>query len=390
MPTALIIIMGLAYVTYVKAAYNWALHFGLFHPATENPDRGTEIPTDQESIQVALLLDTSNSMDGLIEQAKSQLWKIVGELSRAEQNGDTPLLQIALYEYGNTRLSSQSGYIRQVSPFTTDMDLISQKLFALRTSGGDEYCGHVIKTSLDELEWSSKDQELRLIYIAGNESFAQGNIPYTMSCKMATRKDIIINTIFCGDVEKGIQLNWKTGADLAKGNYMNIDHNQQTVYISSPYDDRISALNQQLNTTYIPFGKEGKSYVQNQRTQDANALSYSKSNEVERAVFKSSKNYSNEKWDLLDAYQKDKSILKEKSKLPEKYKGKEVDEIEVEISLKLKERENIKAEINTLNEQRRIYIKEQEKTQKDSVTLNNSVIKSLKKQAKGKGIKFKE
>jgi len=31
---------------------------------------------DTKNIQVALLLDTSNSMDGLIDQAKAQLWEI--------------------------------------------------------------------------------------------------------------------------------------------------------------------------------------------------------------------------------------------------------------------------------------------------------------------------
>ena len=35
-------------------------------------------------IKVALLLDTSNSMDGLIDQAKAQLWDIVNELSYAK------------------------------------------------------------------------------------------------------------------------------------------------------------------------------------------------------------------------------------------------------------------------------------------------------------------
>ena len=38
-------------------------------------------------IQIALLLDTSNSMDGLIDQAKSQLWKIVNELARSRKYG---------------------------------------------------------------------------------------------------------------------------------------------------------------------------------------------------------------------------------------------------------------------------------------------------------------
>ena len=43
-------------------------------------------PIKKSSIQLALLLDTSNSMDGLIDQAKSQLWKIVNELATTKKD----------------------------------------------------------------------------------------------------------------------------------------------------------------------------------------------------------------------------------------------------------------------------------------------------------------
>ena len=84
--------------------------------------------TEKKKIKIALLLDTSNSMDGLIEQAKSQLWKFVNALSGATFQGEKPILEIALYEYGNDGLPSSEGYIRQVSIFTSDLDLISEKL----------------------------------------------------------------------------------------------------------------------------------------------------------------------------------------------------------------------------------------------------------------------
>jgi hypothetical protein len=45
----------------------------------------------QPVVQIALLLDTSSSMDGLIAQAKSQLWKIVNEFINAKQNGVRPV-----------------------------------------------------------------------------------------------------------------------------------------------------------------------------------------------------------------------------------------------------------------------------------------------------------
>ena len=70
-------------------------------------------PAKDQTIMIALLLDTSNSMDGLIDQAKSQLWKIVNEVAAAKSgDGKQPNIKIALYEYGNDGLSSSEGYIR--------------------------------------------------------------------------------------------------------------------------------------------------------------------------------------------------------------------------------------------------------------------------------------
>ena len=71
---------------------------------------GSEAPP---KIQVALLLDTSNSMDGLISQAKTQLWTVVNEFSKAKKRGRIPKLEVALFEYGNNRLSPEVGYVRE-------------------------------------------------------------------------------------------------------------------------------------------------------------------------------------------------------------------------------------------------------------------------------------
>ena len=107
---------------------------------TTDKSNGVVSEKDQ-TIMVALLLDTSNSMDGLIDQAKSQLWKIVNEMAAAKsRDGKRPNIKIALYEYGNNGLSSSEGHIRQVSPLTEDLDFISEKLFSLTTNGGEEYC----------------------------------------------------------------------------------------------------------------------------------------------------------------------------------------------------------------------------------------------------------
>ncbi len=116
---------------------------------------------EQRKIQIALLLDTSSSMEGLIEQAKSQLWLMVSELTKATCEGQDPKLEIALYEYGNDGLSFDNGYIRQVSPLISDLDDVSASLFSLSTNGGSEYCGYVIDKTIKDLEWVNQPAILK-------------------------------------------------------------------------------------------------------------------------------------------------------------------------------------------------------------------------------------
>lgn len=241
-----------------------SLSFGYSCDLKPKPIKGKHIvqtitPTKPDSknntVKIALLLDTSNSMDGLINQAKSQLWDIVNEFTHAKcGNNSRPELQIAIYQYGNDGLSSREGYIQQVLNFSNDLDEISEKLFSLRTNGGEEYCGEVIQTSLKQLEWGKNPDNLKMIFIAGNEPFTQGKLNYKDAVTNAKEKDIVLNTIFCGNYEQGIETDWKNGATLTGGEYMAIDHNKEVAHINTPYDDIIIKLNSKLNTTYISYG----------------------------------------------------------------------------------------------------------------------------------------
>ena len=125
-------------------------------------------PTNNNSIQLALLLDTSNSMDVLIDQAKSQLWKIVNELAISKKSGKPIDLYVALYEYGKDASPQQEGHLRNIVPFTVDLDKISDELFKLKTNGGSEFCGKVILDAVNNLQWKKSNDELKIIFIAGN------------------------------------------------------------------------------------------------------------------------------------------------------------------------------------------------------------------------------
>lgn len=342
--------------------------------------------TKSKTVKIALLLDTSNSMDGLINQAKSQLWDIVNEFTHAKCGNDNrPELQIAIYQYGNDGLSAREGYIQQVLNFSSDLDEISEKLFSLRTNGGEEYCGEVIATSLKQLEWGKNPDNLKMIFIAGNEPFTQGKLNYKDAASNAKEKDIIVNTIYCGNYQQGVQSEWKTGAVLTGGEYMAIDQNQEVVHIKTPYDDVIIKLNSKLNGTYISYGALGSSKMEMQSLQDNNAMELEATVAVKRAVSKSSRLYNNKNWDLVDAYDDkdfDVSTL-EKEELPKILQGKSKKEITSYIESKKIERKEIQKEIQQLNEKREAYITQNKKDNTNG-ELENAMLSAIKKQAKVK------
>ncbi|MEX2216357.1 MAG: vWA domain-containing protein [Phycisphaeraceae bacterium] len=349
----------------------------------------------QPVIQLAILLDTSNSMDGLIDQAKSQLWKVVNQFIAVQRDGQRPLLQVALFEYGNDSLSAKENHIRLVLPLTDDLDKVSQELFALKTNGGEEYCGAVIKAAIERLEWSKNNADLKVVYIAGNEPFGQGPIDFRESCKSAITKGIQINTIFCGNVAEGINTNWKDGAVLADGQFISIDSNVRVVDIEAPQDKELAALNTKLNGTFVPYGKHGEEGKANQAAQDANSAGLSGANLAQRAVAKGSANYRNSMWCLVDAITLDNvDITKVKEEdLPENMKKMSMDERKAYLEGKKKEREDLQKQMAALSIDRQKYVdeamkKEAEKTGKE--TLDSAVIKSVRKQAEAKNYKFEQ
>ena len=144
-----------------------ALTFGIFSQSFSQPEQLTI--GNRNKVQIAILFDTSNSMDGLLDQAKSRIWQIVNSMSNLRYNGLVPQIEIALYEYGNDNISAAENHVRKILNLSSDLDMVSKQLFSLTTRGGQEYCGAVISQSLLQLNWSYNPSDIKMIYIAGNE-----------------------------------------------------------------------------------------------------------------------------------------------------------------------------------------------------------------------------
>lgn len=350
-------------------------------------------PLNQQKIQVAILLDVSNSMDGLIDQAKAQLWHMVNTLgkvrcgTKSNLGGiySTPVIEIALYEYGRSDNPVANGYIRQLLPFTTDLDRISATLFGLSTNGGDEFCGQVMLTSLQLLQWDPNPMSYKTIFIAGNEDFLQGPVHFQKACNLAKEKGVIINTLYCGSKADGIREHWNIIDQCGGGSFTNINPNLKIDETPTPYDDQIITLNSTLNNTYIAYGSRGMEAAAMQHDLDEKNRAMSKSVAVKRARAKGNKMlYQNNAWDLVDRYEADSigTLNLPNAELPDALKGKSKKEIKKYIEEKQLERARVREQIDALSKKREQYLAD-EKNKNGSAqqpTLESEIEKSIYEQ----------
>ncbi len=332
----------------------------------------------QPKVQIALLLDNSGSMQGLLNQARTQVWRVVNEFAHAKQKGRPVKLEIALYEYGDG--------VRRLSHLTSNLDAISEQLFGLGIRGGEEHCGEVIQAAVNELEWSNNPDDLKLIYIAGNEPFTQGPVHYETAISGARKKGITVNTIHCG----GDEPTWRAGALVAQGSYLMINHNAQVAQIVAPQDAEIARLGVQLNQTYVGYGASGGEALRRQERMDKSAFASAPAAMAERAAAKASTNYKNSEWDLVDAT-KDGTVKLDKvsdDQLPTELRGKSAAEREAFVKEKAAERARLQKKIATLNEERKKYLSEKSKEGASDPTLDAAMTESIRTHGEAKAFSF--
>lgn len=345
-------------------------------------------------IQAAILLDVSNSMDGLIDQAKAHLWNMVSVMGKAKSTGGTPQIEIALYEYGRSSNDVKEGYVKQISPFSRDLDELSRRLFALTTEGGDEYCGQVIYTALDQLAWDTASQNYKVIFIAGNEDFLQGSLHYTRACTEAKKRGVTVNTIYCGDRLQGIKEHWNLGGECGTGSFTNINQNEKIEEVPTPFDSTILVLNTYLNNTYIAYGYDGVASLMKQEEVDKLNRSVNRSVAVSRVAVKGKASlYKNSNWDLVDASTDNKEVIAniDMKTLPDSLQNKSRKELETIVKNKKTERTGIQKQIDSLVALRQNHIMTERRKQAGAThvqTLETEMEKIIRQQAARFGMKI--
>lgn len=352
-------------------------------PAPATPTAAAPRPVD-----VVICLDTSGSMQQLIDACRRKLWDLCSVLAQARP---APRLRVALLSYGGTQ-NQDDGYVVQHVPFTEDLDRVYEELMKLTTNGGEEYVGGVLRRALDRLEWSQERGALKMVFVAGNESADQdASNPFREVCKDALQRRVVVHAIYCGpDGTQGDAGTWRQVAEHGGGTYAAID-TSGTVSIETPFDAELVRLSEALNGTYLPFGAAGRRACENQARQDANASSLGASTAASRAQTKASGVYCNGSWDLVDATADAEFDLEQvgDDALPEALRGKSLAERRAVIESLRARRTALQAQVQALGVRRQAFIDEALKQQAGAErSIDTAMARAIRTQAEAAGFSF--
>ena len=354
-------------------------------------------PVEGKPIDLIICLDISGSMDGLIDSAKLRLWDIVNELARMKP---TPNLRVGLYTYGATRYDPKTGWVHKDVDLTEDLDDVYKAFNSLKTGGGEEYVARVTKTAMDDQKWSTDKDALKIIFVCGNEPVNQDKqVHLDDVAAQAKKAGIIINTVYCKWGHDEEIAGWEEFSKNCGGRHVSIDQNKagKQVAVKTEFDGEIIKLGEELNKTYVAYGKDGKAKADNQIAQDKNAGAAAGGKggaaptaAIERSVTKAGALYRNGTWDLVDKMkEKDFDITKIKEEdLCDELKKLKPEERLPYLKKKAEERAELQKKIADLSAQRQKKIDEElaKKPKTDTEKALDEAFKGvIRDQAKDKG-----
>ena len=214
--------------------------------------KAKDAKAEKPQIEVCFVLDTTGSMGGLIAGAKEKIWSMANEMISAKP---TPDIRIGLVGYRDRT----DAYVTKIHELSADIDDIYAKLMAFKAAGGGdtpESVNQALNEAVTKLDWSKSEKVLKVIFLVGDappQMKYKQDVKYPTSCELAVKKDIIINTIQCGNMPSTTPI-WQEIARKAEGKFARILQSGGVMAIATPFDKDIAACNARLGLTVTAYG----------------------------------------------------------------------------------------------------------------------------------------
>lgn len=354
-------------------------------------------PAETPRIEVVFVLDTTGSMSSLIQAAKEKTWSIASTLATTEP---TPEIRLGLVGYRDRG----DQYITQRTDLSDDLDAIYSKLMDFEANGGGdspESVNQALHEAITQLDWSTDDTTYRVIYLVGDcppHMDYEDDIKYPQSCELAVRKDIIINTIQCGNHAETMPI-WKEIAQLSEGEYFQVEQSGGAIVARTPFDDQLAELSRELDATRVYYGSADIQAEQKEKL-DREAEIYDStpsSSVAKRAVFNAKAagmvNFLGRQELVHDVTSGEVKLADiEDEELPESFRDLSPEERAAKVAELSTQRDRLRQAIQELSEKRKQYIREQvEKAPAAAAnSLDAALFNSIRRQAADKDIHYAE
>jgi len=341
-------------------------------------------------IEVCFVLDTTGSMGGLIEGAKQKIWSIANEMISAKP---TPELKLGLIGYRDRG----DEYVVKSFQLTDDIDSIYGHLRDFKAEGGGdepESVNEALAETIEKMPWSQDRKVLKIIFLVGDApphlDYADGH-KYPELCRIAAKKDLIINTVQCGNIAETTPI-WKEIAKLSEGSYAAIAQSGGVAVIATPMDDKLARLNKKIGATLIPYGNAAL------QREVAAKQAFAESAPASAAADRLSYNAKTGKavqgrGELLDALANNEVKLDaiDKKDLPKEFQKLTKQEMEARIAKTRAERDSLQKEVQDLAKKRDAYIQAENKRLAEAGKgdgFDEKVAETIHQQAERKGINY--
>jgi Mg-chelatase subunit ChlD len=349
-------------------------------------------PVKKPRVEVVFCLDTTGSMGGLIEGAKTKIWAMANQIAAGKP---TPDLKVGLVAYRD----KGDEYVTRVIDLTDDLDAIHGELKKFKAQGGGDLPESVNKAlddSVNKVKWSKDKDVLKIIFLVGDappHMDYTDDVKYPETCKKAVERDIIINTVQCGN-DADCRKHWQEICRLSEGTYVQIAQEGGIVAIATPYDKDLGAINAELARSTVTYGDAKVRGAGEAKKAEAEKLSAAPGG-VGPAADRAGKIAKDGKvaaYDLIDAI-KEKKVKLEDLKdddLPDDLRKMKPEERKAHLAELEKKRDELTKKAGDLDKKRTEYLdkklKEDKKGGKDG--FDTQVVEMLRKQAKKYKIEY--
>jgi Mg-chelatase subunit ChlD len=347
------------------------------------------VESAQPVVEVVFVLDTTGSMGGLIEGAKQKIWSIANAIVTGEPR---PTVRMGLVAYRDV----SDAYVTQITGLTDDLDAVYEKLMGFQAQGGGdgpESVNQALNEAVTKIGWSESDDVLRIVYLVGDappHMDYEQDVKYAVSCELAAKRGLIVNTIQCGNDTSTTPI-WQEIARLAEGEFFQIEQSGGMQAISTPYDEELGELAGRLGQTMVVYGSTREIAEGEMRMRRAERLAEAAPAEAaaDRAAYMA-KAGAGGAVDLIADIEAGKIKLEDvpESELPEVMREMSVEEREAHVAARIAERAETREQIETLSAKRQAFIKEAIGKAGKADSFDHLVLESLQKQAARVGIDY--